>query len=191
MTNTALILIDIQNDYFPDFSESRMPLPGMNAAAENAARLLAAARQNGTDIFHIRHVMASDDAPFFRPGSAGSKIHDSVRPLGSETVIEKGRPNSFKDTRLEALLHGRNVDRVTLCGAMSQMCVDATARAAVDMGFKVTVAQDACAAAAVEHDGVKVSAEMVHASIMAPLAASYAHVQPTHECLPGFTATNL
>lgn len=191
MTNTALILIDIQNDYFPDFSESRMPLPAMKAAAGNAALLLAAARRNGTAIFHIRHVMASDAAPFFLPGSAGSEIHDSVQPLGSEEIIEKGRPNSFKDTRLEALLRDRNVDQVTLCGAMSQMCVDATARAAADMGFKVTVAQDACAAAAVTHDGIDVPAEMVHAAIMAPLAASYATVQPTRECLPGLTADSL
>ncbi len=183
MTTSALILIDIQNDYFPDFAGCKMPLPTMNAAAANAALLLAAARQSGTAIFHIQHVMASTAAPFFHPGTPGSEIHESVAPLEAENIVEKNRPNSFLRTKLEALLCDRSVDRLTLCGAMSQMCVDATARAAVDLGFSVTVAQDACAAANVTHDGVEVSADMVHASIMAPLAASYATVLPTSECL--------
>lgn len=127
--------------------------------------------------------MPSDAAPFFHPGTAGSEIHVSVQPTGTEDVIEKSRPNSFVGTELKTLLRDRNVEKLTVCGAMSQMCVDATVRAAVDLGFKVTVAQDACAAAPVSHDGIDVPAEMVHAAIMAPLAASYALVQPTTECL--------
>ena len=58
MTKTALLLIDIQNDYFPSFSGSLMPLPAMEAATENAARLLLAARNSGTRVIHIKHVMS-------------------------------------------------------------------------------------------------------------------------------------
>lgn len=72
---------------------------------------------------------------------------------------------------------------MTICGAMSQMCVDATARAAADMGFGVTVIEDPCAAAAVDFGGVSVPAEQVHAAIMAPLAASYGRVARTDDII--------
>ncbi|MEM7215435.1 MAG: cysteine hydrolase family protein [Pseudomonadota bacterium] len=179
MTNTALILVDIQNDYFPSFDDSKMALPDMDNASAKAAKLLAAARDSGIRIVHIKHVMPSDAAPFFHPGTSGAELHDSVAPQAGETVIEKTRPNSFVDTNLESLLRDEKIEHLIICGAMSQMCIDATVRSGVDRGFKATVAQDACAAANVAYDGVNVPHDMVHASIMAPLASSYADVQPT------------
>lgn len=173
MKPTALIMIDIQNDYFTD---GLMPLPSMEDATANAARVLETARKRQEPIFHIRHIAASVKAPFFRPGTEGSQIHASVKPRPGETVFEKGRPNSFIGTGLEAALRDTGIEHLTLCGAMSQMCVDATARAAVDLGFQVTVISDACAAADVSYEGTKVPANLVHAAIMAPLAASYAQV---------------
>lgn len=179
MHTEALILIDIQNDYF---SGGQMPLPLIDIAAGNAARLLADARKSGRLVIHIRHI-GPPNAPFFRTGTNGSEIHQSVRPEAKETVIEKHRPNSFFETCLEEFLNDAGVTKLTLCGAMSQMCVDATTRAAVDLGFQVTLVADACAAASVAHDGMVVPADMVHAAIMAPLAASYAHVVATEEQL--------
>ncbi len=182
MTKSALLLIDIQNDYFPSFAESKMALPGMDKAAGRAAHLLTTARDSGTMVIHVKHVMASDAAPFFHPGTLGAELHKSVAPQATETVIEKARPNSFVGTDLERALREAHIEHVTICGAMSQMCVDATVRAAVDLGFKATVAHDACAAADVVHNGVKVPSDMVQASIMAPLAASYADVKLASEC---------
>lgn len=183
MTVSALLLIDIQNDYFPSFTRAKMPLPNMDAASAQAAHLLAAARRSGTIVIHVKHVMASDAAPFFHPGTPGAELHESVAPQSEETVIEKTRPNSFVGTKLQELLREAQVEHLTICGAMSQMCIDATVRAAVDLGFKVTLAHDACAAATVEHDGVTASSDMVQAAIMAPLAASYAEVQRASECV--------
>lgn len=184
MTKSALLLIDIQNDYFPSFNGSKMPLPNMDAASEKAANLLAIARDIGVKVIHVKHVMASAAAPFFHPGSTGGELHDSVAPKAAETVIEKARPSSFVGTNLEQLLREAKIERLVICGAMSQLCVDATVRAGVDLGFKVTVAHDACAAANVVHNDVSVPSEMVHASIMAPLASSYADVQLTSEIMP-------
>jgi len=180
MTNTALILIDIQNDYF---AGGLIPLADMDRAAANAALLLGDARARHVPILHVRHIAKSDEAPFFRPGTAGSEIHNSVTPRPGEIVIEKARPNSFVGTALEAALRQAGVTQLTLCGAMCQMCIDATARAAVDLGFDVTVVEDACAAAQVSFNGVTVPAAHVHASIMAPLAASYAKVVKTQGLL--------
>ncbi|MBT2130526.1 cysteine hydrolase family protein [Aliiroseovarius lamellibrachiae] len=181
MTKPALLLIDIQNDYFPSFNGSKMPLPGMDGASQKAANLLAAARGTGMKVIHVKHVMASDAAPFFHPNSKGAELHNSVAPMAGEVVVEKARPNSFVGTKLEQLLREAGIEHLVICGAMSQMCVDATVRAGVDLGFKVTVAHDACAAADVEHDGVSAPSAMVHAAIMAPLAASYADVRPTSD----------
>ncbi len=183
MSKTALLLVDIQNDYFPSFEGARMALPSMDAAAEKAADLLATAREAGTPAVHVRHVMASDAAPFFKPGTAGAALHHSVAPLPDEPIIDKPRPNSFVKTNLEQHLLEAGIDDLVICGAMSQMCIDATTRAAVDLGFAVTVASDACAAANVSHGGVDVPADMVHAAIMAPLAASYAQVKTASDCI--------
>jgi len=178
MTKTALILIDIQNDYFDG---GLMALDSMDAAAANAARLLAGARIQQVPVFHIRHIAGSAEAPFFRPGTVGSEIHETVRPNPGETVIDKNRPNAFIGTSLEAALREAGIKHLTLCGAMSQMCVDATARAAADMGFAVTVVGDACAAASVSFGGVSVPSGYVQVAIMAPLAASYGKVVKTDD----------
>ncbi|MEL0437064.1 cysteine hydrolase family protein [Phycobacter sp. K97] len=183
MPKTALLLIDIQNDYFPSFKGSRMALPNMDAAAQRAAELLAAARETETPVIHVRHVMASDAAPFFKPGTAGAALHESVTPQPDEPIIDKPRPNSFVATGLEKHLREAGIDYLVICGAMSQMCIDATVRAAADLSFTVTVASDACAAANVSHGGVDVPADLVHAAIMAPLASSYGQVRAASDCI--------
>ena len=178
MTKTALILIDIQNDYFDC---GLMALDGMDVAAANAARLLVGARARREPVLHIRHIAGSAEAPFFRPGTLGSEIHETVRPDPGETIIEKIRPNAFIGTGLEKALRAVGIEHLILCGAMSQMCVDATARAAADMGFAITVVGDACAAASVSYGSVSVPSSHVHAAIMAPLAASYGKVVTTDD----------
>ncbi|MCP5087395.1 MAG: cysteine hydrolase [Rhodobacteraceae bacterium] len=183
MSTSALILIDIQNDYFLSFPDCKMPLPDMENAARNAASLLEVARSKDTRVVHIRHVAASAKAPFFHPGTEGSETNIIVSPIDGEVVIKKQRPNSFMGTNLEAVLRNANIENLTLCGAMSQMCIDATARSAVDLGFKVTIVHDACAAAGITHAGIEVSADKVHAAIMAPLASSYAKVVTTADYL--------
>ena len=138
MTKSSLLLIDIQNDYFPSFNGGKMPLPDMDDSSKKAAMLLAAARDSGMRVVHVKHVMASDAAPFFHPGTQGAEIHESVAPQGLETVIEKTKPNSFAGTNLEDMLNEAQIELLIICGAMSQMCVDATVRAGVDLGFKAT-----------------------------------------------------
>lgn len=174
---TALVLIDIQNDYFEG---GLWPLHNMDAAAVNAAHLLANARDTGRMVIHIRHE-GTETAPFFRPKSKGAQIHDAVAPISDELVILKHRPNSFHETTLLAQLQIAGVSHVQIAGAMAQMCIDATARAAKDFGFDVTVVADACAAKAVDWNDVSVPAPAVLASFMAALSGTYAHVVNTQE----------
>ncbi|MDE1150145.1 MAG: cysteine hydrolase family protein [Azospirillaceae bacterium] len=179
-SDTALVIVDLQNDYFPG---GRFPLVGVEQAAANAARLLAAARAAGRPVIHVRHEMPAGNPPFFAPGSAGAAIHASVRDEGGEPVITKNRTNAFRDTDLKAILDAQGLKGIVLAGAMSHMCIDAAARAATDLGYAVTVVHDACATRDLDFNGVTVPAAQVHAAFMAALAFAYATVVTTDDHL--------
>lgn len=179
-SDTALLLVDIQNDYFPG---GRMELEGIEAAARNAARLVAHFRKESGTIVHVRHVATQPEAGFFRPGTPGAEIHDSVRPAAGETVVVKHFPNSFRETPLESILRERNISTLVICGAMSHMCIDTTTRAAFDLGFSCMLADDACATLAFAHRGTPLPAALVHAAFMAALGQRFAEVLLTDEVL--------
>ena len=180
MTKRALIVADIQNDYFPN---GKWPLSGVETAADNAARVIAAAREAGDLIVHIRHESLGEDAAFFVAGSEGAQIHAKVRSRPGETVIVKNHVNAFRETDLKAALDGSGIEDVTVVGSMIHMCVDAVTRAASDFGYKVTVVHDACATRDLDFNGTAVPAAQVHAAFMAALAFAYASVVSTNEAL--------
>ncbi|CAD7699396.1 unnamed protein product [Ostreobium quekettii] len=180
MAHRALIVIDVQMDYFPG---GRWPLDGMEAAADNAARLIATARSRSELIVHVRHEFPDPDAPFFAPGSQGAEIHPKVRPIEGEPLVLKRRINAFRDTDLKGILDRAGIEEVVVAGAMSNMCIDAAARAAADFGYSVTVVHDACAARGLEFGGVEVPAGQVHAAYMASLGFAYARMRSTDEFL--------
>ncbi|SIO35825.1 Nicotinamidase-related amidase [Singulisphaera sp. GP187] len=185
MSKRALIVIDIQNDYFP---AGRWELSGMETAADNAARLLAAARAAGDLVVHVRHEFPTADAPFFAPGSAGAQIHSKVRNLDGEHVVLKHFINSFRETDLKEVLDRNGIEDVVICGAMSHMCVDAATRAANDFGYHCIVVHDACASRDLEFNGVPIPAEQVHAAFMSALRFGYASSVSTEEFLAGKSA---
>ncbi len=180
MSKRALILIDIQNDYFPG---GKWTLFNVDQAADNAARLLAAARSAGELVVHVRHEFASSEAPFFTPGSQGAQIHQKVLPAPNEAVVLKQQVNSFRDTNLQQILDQHGIKDVTISGAMSHMCVDAATRAASDLGYNVTVVHDACASRDLEFGGTVIPASQVHAAYMSALAFGYAKAVSTQEYL--------
>jgi nicotinamidase-related amidase len=180
MPKRALVLIDIQNDYFPG---GKWTLSGIEPAADNAARLLAAARAAGDLVVHVRHEFPTADAPFFAPGSDGAKIHPKVRTRDGEPAVLKHHVNSFRETDLKAILDRHGIEEVVICGAMSHMCVDAGTRAASDLGYKCVVVHDACATRDQEFEGVLVPAAEVHAAFMAALRFGYAKLVSTEQYL--------
>ena len=173
MSKTALIIVDLQNDYFQG---GKCELEGTEAAATKAATLLKNFRAKGLPVVHVRHEFPTTDAPFFAPNSDGVNVHLSVKELEGEPVVIKHQINSFRDTNLKEILDELDVDSVLICGAMSHMCIDATTRAGADLGFKCTVIHDGCATRNIEFGEKKVLAEDVHASFMAALGAAYAKV---------------
>lgn len=179
-SKTALVVVDIQNDYFPG---GLWTLSKVEAAAAKAAQVIAVFRERGDLVVHIRHEFTSADAPFFRPGSEGAHIHPSVINQGDEPVVLKHYINSFRETELKAVLDRHAIDAVVIVGNMSHMCVDGITRAAVDFGYDTTVLHDACATLDLQFNGVTVPAEHVHAAFMAALSFGYAPVISTAEYL--------
>jgi len=167
----CFLIVDIQNDYF---ASGAFPLPGAEAAADAAAVVLASARRSRLPVIHLRHVWDAPDATFMRPGTAGMEIHPVVAPEEGELVLDKTSPNGFLGTTLHEELVQRGVDDLLIAGMMTSMCVDATARAAADLGFTVTVVHDACAAPDLEFGNLLVSASSVQAAFMAALGDGYA-----------------
>jgi nicotinamidase-related amidase len=161
----ALVVIDIQNEYFPG---GALTLPDAEGAAGRAAEAIEAARAAGVEVIHIRHEEPSSDE-WFVPGSHGVQTHASVAPADGEVVIVKNYPNSFLHTELADRLATADARRVAFCGMMTSMCVDATVRAAADLGLEPVLVDDACAAPDLEHRGRRVPAEEVHAAFCGAL----------------------
>ena len=90
MSTKALIVVDIQNEYFP---QGKLSLVGINEAADNAALVIESAREKGHTVIHVRHEMPSADAPIFTPGTDGVEINEKVKPIEGEAVVVKHYPN--------------------------------------------------------------------------------------------------
>ena len=178
MADTALLVIDIQNDYFPG---GAMQLEGAEAAAENARRAIEKFRARGRPVIHVQHLSTRAGATFFLPGTRGAEIHDLVRPKSAETVVEKNFPNGFRATRLQSMLEEQGIKHLAVAGMMTHMCVDATVRQAADLGYGVTLLGDACATRAQSFGGETVAARQVHAAFLAALNGFYAKVIHSHE----------
>lgn len=168
----TLLVIDVQNDYFPG---GAYPLVGADDAAARAREVLHAFRVAGDPVLHMQHI-AEPDAPFFRPDTPGAEIHETMRSADGEEVLVKAHPNSFLGTPLADRLRDVDTTELVVVGMMSSMCVDATTRAALDLGHAVTVVHDACAAPDLAFAGTTVPGATVHATFMAALGAAGAQV---------------
>lgn len=177
----ALLIVDIQNDYFPG---GTMPLEGSPEAAVRAAALLAAFRDRGLPVIHVQHIANRPGATFFLPDTKGAEIHESLTPLPGEKLVRKHTPNAFRDTDLLEHLKAIGTGHLVVAGMMTHMCIDATVRAAFDLGFACSVAGDACATRALTLDDRPIPADQVHRSFLAALNGLYAKVAPAATLVP-------
>ena len=178
---TALILIDLQNDYFPG---GTMELVGADAAVARAAALLEAFRRKSLPVFHIRHLATRPGATFFLPGTAGAEIHAAVLPGEGEPVLTKHFPNAFRETTLLESLRGIGATNLVVAGMMTHMCIDTSVRAAADLGFSCSLAHDACATRDLQFGGTTVEAAQVQVAYLAGLNGAFATVKTAEELCP-------
>lgn len=179
MSKQALIVIDIQNDYFEN---GAFPLVNPIEASIKASKVLEHFRVKNLPIAHIQHVNPNG-APFMALGTNGVEIHENVKPLNGEKVFQKNYPNSFRGTGLLDYLKENEVTEVVITGMMTHMCVDATTRAAFDFEYKCTVIGDACASRDLEINGKTIKADDVHNAFLSALEFFYAEIKSTEEFL--------
>ncbi|SHK09286.1 cysteine hydrolase family protein [Chryseobacterium polytrichastri] len=183
--NTALIIIDVQNDYFPG---GKMTLVNADEAGEKAKQLLAAYRAHNRPVIHIQHISTNAGATFFLPNTQGAKISSYVTPNSGEKVIVKHYPNSFRETDLLQYLKSIGVKNLVICGMMTDVCVVSTTRAAMDLGFNNTLISDAIATRDRMLYGKTVSAAKINKSYLAGLSSLgnlYARVRTTQQFING------
>lgn len=181
--NTALLIVDIQNDYFPG---GKMALEGTEKASDNAAALLSTFRHQQLPVIHMQHVAKDAGATFFLPDTDGVNIHKNVTPLDNEIVIQKNYPNSFRQTNLLDYLKEHQISKLVIAGMMTHMCIDTTVRAASDLEFTLQLAHDACATKALSFGGVEVPASHVQNAYIAALDGSFAEVLSTQDIIASF-----
>lgn len=172
----ALLIIDVQNDYFEGGrAELVNPLDAL-AQIEKALALFRSAR---LPVIYVQHISTRPDATFFLPDTEGAAIHSRIAPREGEAVVVKHMPNSFFLTGLTELLKELDVNELVVCGMMSHMCVDTTVRACKDIGMPVTLLHDACATKDLIWNGETIPARTVHAAFMASLSGRFANVIAT------------
>jgi nicotinamidase-related amidase len=170
---TALLIIDIQEFYFPG---GRMQLENPEQAGMNAGLLLDHFRRNKMLIYHVRHN--------FEPGG---NIHPYVKPMGDEPVISKDEVNAFAGTGLLEMMRADSVEQLVICGMQTHMCVEAAVRAAHDYGFKCIVVADACATKSLQYEEHIIPAKNVHYSTLSTLQGTYARVEGTDAVMKEFS----
>lgn len=169
ISEASLVLIDLQNEYLA----GPIALPGAEAAMANSANLLASARQAGSPVFHVAH--RGKPGGLFDRGAERGAIAASVAPLASEAVIEKEQPNAFAGTDLRDRLSATGRKDIILVGLMTHMCVSSTARAATELGFRVTIDASACATRDLpDGKGGAVAAQLIHDVALAELSDRFA-----------------
>lgn len=169
---TALLLIDIQDFYFPG---GRLQLENPEVAGMNAGLVLDQFRKNDLPVFHVRHN--------FEPGG---NIHQYVKPINSETVISKDQVNAFLQTDLLEMLQADSIEQIVICGMQTHMCVEAAVRAAHDFGFSCLLVSDACATRALQYEEHIIPAKNVHFSTIKSIQGSYARIMTTEALLADF-----
>lgn len=170
---SALILVDIQNDYFEGGkSELNHPIEATN----NAKAILNFFRENNLPVFHVQHINLDNKAGFLLQGSIGVEINSLVAPNKDEKVFIKHVPNSFFDTGLAKTISDNNINHIVVCGMMTHMCIDTTVRYAKDLGFTVTLIEDACTTKDLIWKGDTIPAKIVHATYMASVHGMFADV---------------
>jgi len=152
---TALVIVDIQNFYFPGGS---LELVNAEQASVAAKEILQSFRDQKQLVVHVRH-----------KSKRGLEIHENVEPLPGEKVITKEEINSFLRTDLLEYLQEHRINRLVVIGMQTQMCLQGAVRAAHDYGFECIVIQDACATRDVKFGNNIAKAEDVQTTVLATL----------------------
>lgn len=138
----ALLIIDVQNDYFPG---GKLPLWNTEETLDHIEAAIRAAKAKDIPVILIQQFTDSKVAPFFNKGTEGAEIHPRIRAAAPDAqVVTKGFADSFHQTNLDELLSKLGATTLLVCGMMTQNCVTHTAISKAAEKYEVMMLQDCC-----------------------------------------------
>ncbi len=179
---TALLVIDVQKDYFPG---GRMELSGSMEASEKIKKMIGFFREEKKPVIHVQHISKGPNASFFLPGTEGIEFHENVLPEGDEKVVQKNFPNGFRNTDLDAYCKDNGIKTLVIAGMMTHMCIDTTVRAAFDLGYGCVLLGDCCATRNLSINERTITSENVQNAFLAALNGTFAKVMNSEEYIEG------
>jgi nicotinamidase-related amidase len=183
MAKRALLVIDVQNEYFT----GKLPISYPDGSLDHILQAMAAASAAGVPVVVIQHSAPQPDSATFRRGSPEWELHPTVAERPRDALIEKTLPGSFTGTDLESWLRDHEIDTVVIAGYMTQMCCDTTARQALHLGWQVEFLSDATGTLAVKNGAGAVTAEELHRAILVTQAMRFSKVLSTAEWIAQLT----
>lgn len=173
----ALLIIDVQNDYFNGDRQIKYP----QGSFENILKAMDIANAHDVPVIVIQHSSKVPGNTRFVKGTPGWELHDKIKEKKYGYLVEKTLPGSFTGTELESILKKLGCDTVVIAGYMTQMCCDTTSRQAYHLGYKVEFLSDATGAPDVSNYAGSVTAEQLHNAILVTQAMRFSKVMPLDE----------
>ena len=179
----ALLVIDVQNEYFT----GQMPVSYPANSFPNILKAVDSANTNKIPVIVVQHTAPQENAKTFRKGSEEWKLHPEIITRPYNLLVEKTLPGSFTGTDLESWLRGQEINTVTICGYMTQMCCDTTARQALHLGFSVEFLSDATGTLPISNYAGAITAEELHRAILVTQAMRFSKVLSADEWINSIT----
>lgn len=179
MNHNALLVIDVQNDYFQG---GKMELFQAEQALQQINALEDYFIQTQQPIIYIQHIFEGENAPFFQAGTHGVELSTGLKLKKDSTIVKKQFPNSFFQTELKAILEKLAIEKLVISGMMTHMCVDATSRAAAEFGYQPVIISDATATRDLSYADRTVQAVDVQTACLSAFQM-FAQIQSTEEFL--------
>ncbi len=172
---TALLVIDVQNEYFL----GKLPVTYPPGSLRHILQAMDAAHAAGIPVIVIRHCNHGPGAVTFRPGTNEYELHPEVKKRPAELHVEKTFPGSFTETGLDTWLKQHSIESLTITGYMTQMCCDTTARQAFHRGYRVTFLSDATGTLQVTNSAGSVSDSDLHRAVLVTQQMKFSQVMTT------------
>ena len=172
--DAVLLLIDAQREY----TEGKLRLHGVDSAVQTMAGLLEKARRAGTPIVHVAQNGKAGSA-LFDPEGPMSRFIAGIGPRDGEITVVKSLPNAFAKTELDSKLKATGRSNLIVAGFMTHMCISATTRASVDLGYRTTIVAEGTATRDLpDGNGGTIDATIVHRVALAELGDRFATIVP-------------
>lgn len=177
-TKRALVVIDVQNEYF--FGNLKIEYPNPDLAINNIVIAIKVAKQHNIPVIIVQN-FAPENAPLFARGKTGSELHPKLAQFSEDYYVEKSMPSAFTGTNLEEWIISNTIDTLTVVGFMTQNCDDSTIKHALHLGLNVEFLSDASGAVSYKNRAGLASAEEIHRVFAVVMQARFAAVLSTRE----------